>query len=454
MDCESFLASRNSEFRQISVESSYKNRGNEIMFKFKLYKGTGCVCTLVLAVWLAGAAGASGQTLTTLYSFGSRPGDGVDPQAGVVFDKAGNLYGTTSVGGISGANGIVFELSPPPTPGDPWTEAVPTRFHGSPDGKIPECRLIVTSTGKLFGTTLEGGATDMGTAFALLPPTAPGGSWKKQVIYSFGNFPGDGVNPNAGLLAARPGFYGVTFGGGANGRGTVFQLTPPSDPGNAWTETILYSFAASGDAAFPSSELVMDKNGNLYGTTTLGGANNLGAVYEVSPPAVAGDPWIETVIFSFSGTDGTLPAGHLLLDASGTLYGTTDGGGASAEGTVFQLAPPVAPGDPWKETVLYSFSGGADGSNPTAGVVMDKKGRLYGTAQHGGSGGPKFGGVVFVLNPPVAAGDPWTETVLHSFSGPDGFLPTSLLTLRKDGIYGTTAQGGLFGTGTVFVLKP
>ena len=245
----------------------------------------------------------------------------------------------------------------------------------------------------------------------------------------------------------------MTFGGGASGRGTVFQLAPQSDPKSPWIESILYSFAASGDAAFPSSELVIDKNGNLYGTTTLGGANNLGAVYEVSPPAGPGAPWTETVIFSFNGTDGTLPSGRLLLDASGNLLGTTDGGGAGAEGTVFQLTPPAKLGDPWTETVLYSFSGGVDGSNPAAGVVMDKNGRLFGTAQHGGTGNPKVGGVVFELDPPIVPGGPWTETVLHSFSGADGFLPTSLLTMRPDGIYGTTAQGGVFGTGTVFVLK-
>lgn len=407
----------------------------------------------LLLIALMGATYASGQTLTTLYSFAAS-GDGVDPQAGVVFDQAGNLFGTAAVGGISGANGIVYELSPPAQPGNPWTETIPTQFRGSPDGKIPECRLNVTPTGRLFGTTLQGGANNLGAAFEMLPPPAPGGRWKEQVIYSFGSSATDGVNPNQGMLAGNRVLYGVTFSGGTSGRGTVFQLAPQPDPKSAWTETILYSFAASGDAAFPSSELVMDKSGNLYGTTTLGGANDLGAVYEVSPPATAGNPWTEQVIFSFNGTNGTLPAGRLLLDASGNLYGTTDGGGASGEGTVFQLAPPVTPGDPWTETVLYSFSGGVDGSNPAAGVVMDKKGRLLGSAQHGGTGNPKVGGVVFELDPPAQSGGPWTETVLHSFSGTDGFLPTSLLTLRKDGIYGTTAQGGLFGTGTVFVLTP
>ncbi len=408
------------------------------------------IAFLLLAVFSFGQAA---PRLTTLYSFGSFPDQGIDPQAGVVFDKTGNLYGTTSVGGISG-NGILFELSPPAVAGDLWTVNVLHSFHGSPDGKVPESRLIVASTGKLFGTTLQGGANDMGTAFASLPPASPGALRTGKVIYSFGNFPGDGVNPNAGLLAAHQSLYGVTFGGGATGRGTVFQLTPPADPTGAWTETILYSFTGSGDAAFPSSDLVMDESGNLYGTTTLGGANNLGAVFELSPPAVAGDPWIETVVHSFNGTDGTLPAGRLQFDASGALYGTTDGGGTNQEGTVFKLAPPAGPGGSWTETVLYNFSGGIDGGNPQAGVTMDKKGRLYGAASTGGSGGPDFGGVVFVLDPPADVGGAWTETVLHSFGGPDGFRPISPLVLRKGGIYGTTAQGGLFGRGTAFVLMP
>lgn len=411
------------------------------------------LCAFLLTAWLVTATSAFAQNLTTLYSFGAVPGDGVDPQAGVAFDPSGNLYGTAAVGGIGGANGIVYELSPPAQPGNPWTESIPSRFHGSPDGKVPECRLIVTSTGRLFGTTLQGGANNMGAAIELLPPPAPGGRWKEQVIYSFGGVSKDGLNPNQGLLQANHNLFGVTSAGGANNRGTVFQLTPGPDPKGPWLETTLYSFAAGGDAAFPSSELVIDKNGNLYGTTTLGGTNNMGAVYEVSPPTSPGAPWTEAVIFSFNGTDGTLPSGRLLLDASGNLFGTTDGGGAGAEGTVFQLTPPVKVGDPWTESVLYSFSGGVDGSNPAAGVVMDKKGRLFGTAQHGGTGNPKVGGVVFELDPPIVPGGPWTETVLHSFSGADGFLPTSLLALRPDGIYGTTAQGGLFGTGTVFVLK-
>lgn len=404
---------------------------------------------------LIGCVSAAGQTFTTLYNFGSNPKDGADPLAGVVFDNAGNLVGAAAIGGGPG-RGTIFQLSPRATTGVSWTETTLKRFHRNPDGAFPECRLIVTSTGELVGTTFGGGTNDEGMAFALVPPTVPGAPWKRQVLYNFGHFAGDAFNPNAGLLANGPVYYGVGSGG-TNFSGAVFQLTPPARRGKPWTETILYSFAErfSGDAAIPSSELIMDNQGNLYGTALLGGANDVGAVYELSPPVVAGGPWTEKVLFSFSGTDGSSPFGRLLLDANGTLYGTASGGGAGEAGAVFQLAPPAAPGDPWTETVLYGFSGGADGSSPEGGVVMNNQGRIFGTAEHGGDGGPKIsGGVVFALDPPTQPGGTWTETVLYAFGGPDGFAPASLLTLKNGRLYGTTTQGGSFGTGTVFVLKP
>jgi uncharacterized repeat protein (TIGR03803 family) len=400
----------------------------------------------IAATILIGSPYLLGQTLTTIYNFGARPGDGAFPQPGVIFDKAGNLYGNASIGGIGGSNGILFELTPPAQLGDPWTEIVLHKFRGNPDGKTPESRPLLTN-GRIFGTTWAGGTHDMGTAFAWAP--SPDGSNSEKVLYSFGSFPGDGINPNAGLLAGSGGaFFGVTQSGGANGRGTVFQLTPPGTPRGKWTETILHSFTAAGDAAFPSSELIVDQNGNLYGTTLLGGAQNLGAVFEVSPPVVPGDPWTEKVLYSFHGADGSSPGGRLLLDGSGALYGTSSGGGTRSAGTVFKLTPS---GGSWTETVLYNFSGGSpDGGSPFAGVIMDNQGRLLGTAQNGGQGG---GGVVFMLEPPQGSGE-WIETVLHSFSGPDGYSPSCTLVLRGGGIYGTTTQGGQFGTGTAFVLTP
>jgi uncharacterized repeat protein (TIGR03803 family) len=195
----------------------------------------------------------------------------------------------------------------------------------------------------------------------------------------------------------------------------------------------------------------MDEAGNLYGTALQGGSNNLGAVYQLSPPANEGEDWTETVIFSFSGPDGTLPSGRLQFDQNGALYGTTDGGGSLQEGTVFQLIPPSQGGVPWTENVLFNFSGGNDGGNPVAGVIINNKGSLFGTASAGGSG-PLSGGVIFRLDPPANEGDPWTETVLHSFGGPDGFRSLSRLVRRNGAIYGTTSAGGLNGTGTVFEL--
>ena len=404
----------------------------------------------LLTLIVVGGMGAIAQTLTTIHDFGSR-GDGENPQAGVVFDQAGNLYGTTALGGNQAGDGIVFSLTPPDGEGGPWTEAILHGFRGQPDGSSPVSSLVIFSSGRLFGTTLEGGDHNMGTVFEVKLIGNPDEPAKERVLYSFGSFAGDGIAPNAALLPAHPGFYGVTRDGGANGRGTVFQLTPPDGGGNEWTETILYSFTDSGDAAFPSSDLIMDQAGNLYGTTLLGGAANLGAVYQLSPPDSKEGGWTETVIFSFSGPDGSLPFGRLQFDQSGNLYGTTDGGGSGQAGTVFQLTPSPQPGVSWSESVLYSFSGGIDGGNPVAGVIIDNRGRLLGTASTGGSG-PLSGGVIFRLDPPAHEGNPWTETVLHSFGGPDGFRPLGRLVRRENGLYSTTSAGGLNGTGTVFVL--
>ena len=249
----------------------------------------------IAATALMGSPCVFGQTLTTLYNFGSHAHDGADPQAGVVFDETGNLYGATAIGGKAGSNGILFELKP--TSLGLWSEIVLHKFQGRPDGKIPEGRVIFGSMGTLVGTTLKGGANDMGTVFAWWP--SPDGSRSEKVLYSFGSIPNDAVQPNVGLIAAPSGFYGAAQGG-ANNTGAVYNLSPPIAGTRTWTETILYSFksSGSGDAAFPSGELVSDANGNLYGATLLGGVNNLGAVFQLSPPAVQGDPWTETIIYS------------------------------------------------------------------------------------------------------------------------------------------------------------
>ena len=286
---------------------------------------------------------------------------------------SGATFTALPLGGVDG-NGIVYRLTPPEGTGAPWTGSVLHKFAGQPDGAVPVSSLTIASSGDLFGTTEEGGARNMGTVFGLQPRENPGDSWRERVLYSFGSSATDGVIPNAELLPANPGFYGVTREGGAHGLGTVFLVTPQAGGGTDWSETILYSFAGSEDAAFPSGGLVADQAGNLYGVTLLGGANNLGAVYQLSPPTTEGGSWTETVIFSFSGPDGTLPSGRLEFDQSGALYGTTDGGGSLQDGTVFKLAPPSGLGASWSQSVLFNFSGGSrDGGNPVAGVIFNNK---------------------------------------------------------------------------------
>jgi uncharacterized repeat protein (TIGR03803 family) len=393
---------------------------------------------------------AFGQTVTTIHDFGSGP-DGENPQSGVIFDQDGHLFGSVALGGISG-DGVIYTLTPAGD-GVSWTESILYQFKGRPDGQTPDSILTMSPTGKLFGTTQLGGTKNVGTVFMVIPPAAPGGRGKERILYSFGTISHDGASPNVGLLPGSHGFYGVTSAGGANGRGTIFHLVPASNPADPWIETILHNFAGA-DGAFPSSDLVMDSEGNLYGTTLLGGANDVGTVYRLTPPTMSGGTWTESVLFSFGGPDGSSPFGRLQLDGDDVLYGTTSGGGASQAGTVFRLIAPEQPGDSWTESVLYSFSGGRDGGSPEAGVIIGNQGRLIGTASTGGSGGPDFGGVVFVLNPPTVPGGSWTETVLHSFGGPNGFRPLSRLVGRNGAMYGTTSAGGRNGTGTVFVLTP
>jgi uncharacterized repeat protein (TIGR03803 family) len=387
---------------------------------------------------LAMAGSAFGQTLTTIYSFGSAKHDGLAPGSGVIIDKDGNLFGTTGVGGKFGAFGTVFELTPPAVQGDQYVETILHRFQGSPDGKIPLSRLAFANDGGLVGTTIQGGVNGLGTAYEVA--STPKGVFRDTILHSFGSTPDDVISPDLGLLVEPEGLYGVDQGG-TSGWGAVYLLTPPTH-GKSWTQHILYNFLGNGDAASPGGELVRDAAGNFYGVTAQGGINNLGAIYEISPPAISGDPWTEKVLYSFNGSDGTLPTGPLLMGPGGVFYGTTNGGGPNSAGTVYQLTPPLSPGDSWTLTTIYAFTGGVDGTSPSTGVIAGKRGVLYGTA----------GGAIFMLQPPIKPATQWTETVLHAFSFQDGFIASSPLTLFKNILYGTTAQGGTFRSGTVFQL--
>jgi uncharacterized repeat protein (TIGR03803 family) len=286
-------------------------------------------------------------------------------------------------------------------------------------------------------------------AFAAVAVALP----TEDVLYSF---PGgvSGSNPYAGLTLDSDGnLYGTTGGGGnsancdlGSGCGTVFELAA-----STWTQTVLYSFqgATKNDGSGPQAGLIFDKTGALYGTTASGGAYGYGTVFKLAPPTTPDGTWTETVLHSFKGgTDGTNPASALIFDSSGSLYGTTATGGASSFGVAFKLTPPTT-GTAWTEKILYTFTGLADGGKPYSALVF-KGANLYGTTLDGGASSQ---GAVFELVAPPKGGT-WTEKVLYSFTGgTDGGKPYAALILDMFGnLYSTTGLGGKSGYGTVFKL--
>lgn len=306
-------------------------------------------------------------TKTILHSFAGGS-DGINPYSGVISDNSGNLYGTTYQGGAHG-DGTVFEIAAN------GTETVLYAFddQSGSDGADPYAGLVRDKHGNLYGTTSVGGAHGQGSVFRI----ASNGT--ETVLYSFNDSSAnDGAAPYAPLIMdAHGNLYGTTTVGGAHGQGTVFEI------GRDGSEKLVYSFndSSANDGADPYAPLIMDSNGNLYGTTKVGGANGQGTVFEVAPDGS------EKVLYSFndhSANDGADPYAGLISDSRGNLYGTTSVGGANGVGSIFRLAPTGT------ETLVYSFTGGSDGAIPEAGLIRDKilggKTRLFGTATVGGNG--------------------------------------------------------------------
>jgi len=327
-----------------------------------------------------------------LYSFGSHTGDGRDPYAGLTFGNNGNLYGTTVGGGSYKCSnayvcGTVFEVTAA------GTEKVLHSFgnlsgYGMGDGTYPFGGVIFDNAGNLYGTTTYGGDLQCGgygcgTVFRL---TAKG---KEKVLYRFGRHAGDGLNPYAGLVFDNAGnLYGTTFDGGYYGYGAVFELTA------AGKEKVLYSFGRyPGDGLHPQASLIFDNAGNLYSTTTYGGADGYGTVFELTAAGT------EKILYSFGGQtgDGENPVGGVIFDTNGNLYGTTSFGGAYYAGTVFEL---TAAGT---EKVLYTFGSQASGViYPYAAPIIDNNDNLYGITTFGGDlecSAPYGCGTVFKLTP-------------------------------------------------------
>jgi len=399
---------------------------------------------LMIAV---GTVSGSAATFTSVYSFTGQSGDGASPFAAITVGPGGVLYGTTGYGGIFGA-GTVYQLTPN---GGGWTEAVLYSFTGGADGAYPQSGVILGPGGVLYGTTSAGGSAGMGTVYQLTP--GAGGAWTETVLHSFSG--SDGGYPYATpTLASSGALYGSTELGGAMGYGAVFALMPPTAPGGAWTETLLYNFAGGADGSFPYAGLAVDSKGNLYGTTIFGGASQKGTVFKLTPPTKAGKPWTETLLHSFTGSDGAFPFAGLIIGPSGALFGTTTGGVTAGYGTAFMLTPPTS-GGAWTQTILRAFTPGPKGTSPHAALTAGPSGTLLGTDLASGSA-PSFAGygVVFQLTP--AGGGIWNETVLYTFQGgSDGGDPDAALVAGPGGTYyGATMRGGNSGLGTVFAVTP
>ncbi len=414
---------------------------------------------LALAVVLAMPQRTYSQTFKVVYNFQGVSG-GFYPTSGVSVDRAGNLYGTTQYGGAGTACylncGIVFKLT---RQGSGWLFNPIYSFKGGSDGGSPNARPIVGPDGSLFGTTSQGGGSGCygmgcGTVFNLRPPQRASGRalapWAESVIYRFQGGSDGGGPQDADLVFDQAGnLYGTTeFEGGSGCSdhcGTVYQLTKSN---GTWTESTLHVFGQTGDGDQPWAGAVFDRAGNLYGTTSTGGAHRSGAAYELIR---SGSGWSEQVLYSLqSATDGAYPYAGFILDAAGNLYSTACCNGAMADGSVYELTAAT-----WTFNLLYALGAAGTGQGPEGGLVMDSSGNLYGTASSGGAYG--FG-AVFKLS--QGAGG-WTYTSIHDFCAggyppcSDGYTPSGNLAMDSSGnLYGTTANGGAHGGGVVYEITP
>lgn len=443
---------------------------------------------IVLAILAAPSASAQ-ITFATIHEFTGT--DGASPVGNLVSDSAGNFYGAATLGGLQNTTsciledsgnycGTLFKLSR--SSAGKWQESVLHEFTGGSDGGNPLAGLTIDAAGNLYGTTVFGGLTQEGVVFELSPTAT--GPWTETVLYSFlgGN---DGSFPEGVLVFDKAGnLYGTTFGGGTGycgfgaSCGTIFELSKSSS--DIWSETVIYNFASLSDGANARAGMIFDSHGNLYGTTANGGNTGntycgypyygCGTVFELM--AAAGT-WNKTTLYIFNdSTDGAYPDASLIFDSMGNLYGTAAGGGDinGCEyvgcGVVFKLTPNSS--GAWNEVVLHAFKNngsnvGAGGGVPVGSLIFDSAHNLYGTAAQGGTlkGGALGDGVIFKLSPTTTKA--WQETVLHTFSGSDGAIPSSGLLFDSAGdLLGTTNGGGILNgshcsgisCGVVFEIKP
>jgi len=397
-----------------------------------------------IAVTAVATPSADAQTFTIIHTFTGQH-DGENPIAGLTIGGSGTLYGTTSQGGL-GDGGVVFKMTL--TAGG-WVLVPIYEFARENDGSDPWAGVTIGPNGALYGTTQSGGPAGYGTVFELAPPPRVCSRvlcyWNETVLYRFMGG-SDGSGPAFGNLAfdQAGSLYGTTlYGGGTGcsgqGCGVVFELIP--SPGGQWTESILHSFGSRNDGQNPLGGVIFDMAENLYGTTSQGGSDAGGTVFELIPSS---GTWLENILFDFetgNGCDddtGCAPAGTLIMDQFGSIYGTAQGG----SGAAFELTP--SNGN-WNFSALSSFC-----CQPVAGLTMDAAGNVFGTAISGGAYGY---GMLFKL---TNSSGLWTIADLHDFTdGSDGAAPYGAVVLDASGnLFGTAYEGGAYGDGVVWEMTP
>jgi len=450
-----------------------------VLYGTTQYGGNGpsCVfgyqgCGTVFSLTPPGSAGGPWSE-TVLYNFTGGTDGGVSTEGLAVADN-GVIYGAAARGGDAACSfdggavsSVVTHVTADP---DVFTvPAITVTFGNAPNN------IYADVLGRLpLRIHRKHGTNGCGVIFALTPPASPGDPWEENVLHTFTG--ADGASPNSITLDGNGVLYGTTFGGGSNsctyvpdlGCGMAYSLSPPSSPGGEWTFQLLARFTGVSGPSNPAAGLLIS-GGVLYGTSENGGNPSyagLGTVFSLVPPISIHDPWEVVMLHSFNHpeSDGANPSGALVMDGNGVLYGTTQNGGfgecsatgVSGCGTVFTLSRPSL-SDPYNETLIYSFNSFgfcSNGSTAYAGVILGNNGVLYGTTDCGSEKSP--GGEIYSLTPPISPNTAWSETTLHHFANSaNGAVPYDNLVMAKDGaLYGTTYFGGANGVGTIFSLKP
>lgn len=406
------------------------------------------VAVLVATLWLMVSAQAAAKYMT-LRTLNTNSGGGM-PYGGLLADQAGNLYGANSSGG-TGNWGTIFELTPNGQQG--WNYSVLYDCGTTTDCAVPMGSLAMDQAGNLYGVTY------FGNVFEITHSGSEG--WTATVLHSFTGGV-DGSAPSPLILDATGNLYGTNATGGRDNLGYVFELSISE---GRWSLIHLHDFTGRDGAGTTNTAggqvaaLIQDASGNLYGTTSLGGTSTkckggCGVVFELKNDS---GTWTETVLRSFTGSDGSNPDAALLMNAAGNLYGTATGGGANGLGVVFEMSQSSGI---WRTRVLHSFTGRRlDGAYPNSALVIDTAGNLYGATFAGGGGLQTCQvltdvgcGAVFELSP---TGTKWKTSILHAFSGGiDGAFPGGVILDTNDNVYGAAQAGGQMFDGLVFKIAP